>query len=478
MPSKRDSRSFWTREDERRPGELSLHEYTGVGIDRFHADGPPSDTDSKSEGSLPEFRFFSHLPIVRTLFRNANPLLLLLYLGLLFWFEVRTTYGASRLIPRLDSAEFMLVVLVCIAWGLFIVLIGYLFKDGLTGDPARERRSFWHELFELGRPLYFYVGLFILLTGAFFSAWEVATSNPGNVERNILHISGFFVTLYIGAPLVYDGILRTEQLFNHFADQAVVDVSDSDVDDPAEGLRPLYHDIRQVFDRSIRGIPVIPVMAVLLVLPYMVQWLLSDGPFNFNHPITLSIGVIADVIIVALAIQFIVVVRLLYTILQNDSPSLPDIRYRPFHEDEAAGFRDMGRFATRVNMLLILGAVYLAYRLFVQGRLDTLLRGDAFSLGSITPFWFISYLFPVVFYAAVVVVWIYFSFWLIHRTMEQGKKEELREVTDSSRRDASDYAKWQALRNGPVWPINERVLLALLSADLISLLISLPALVS
>jgi len=356
----------------------------------------------------------------------------------------------------------------------------------------------------------FYLMLSMLIFGTTVSVFLVGFRDGGTLNTNIIYTSGFFCLLYLGGPLTYDGMLRTQRLFNNIERLDIIKTRDEDTKSDSEGDSsddsPEDEVTNWLKERGMSAFgktSVMGLMASLFVIPFPLIWYIQgSGPFNTGSPWTPVLVTFFDILIVTLAIHFVVLVRIMHAILTSSKTDTLQIVYKPFHHDSAAGFRDLGRFATRVNVLLLLGGLYLVYRLFVQGRLAILTTSPTFGLGSLDTLWMINYLLPVIVYLIIGFVWFYYSFFIIHRAMKRGKEHLLAEIdtidtliveSDSSRSkiapqnhsrrherpkysDTNIYDKWQIIKSGPVWPINDRLLIALLSADLVSLGIALTAL--
>lgn len=80
-----------------------------------------------------------------------------------------------------------------------------------------------------------------------------------------------------------------------------------------------------------------------------------------------------NVFLVVVFFQFLVLLAYFHRLLTDHSPETANdptrfsLRYVPAHPDGYAGYRDLGRFATRVNTLLLIAGFYLAFRFHVLG---------------------------------------------------------------------------------------------------------------
>ena len=306
----------------------------------------------------------------------------------------------------------------------------------------------------------------VLLAGATWSAWTVYTTPTDALEPNVVYSFGFLLLVYVGGPLVYDGMRRTETLFKEL-DSTDLLRSRPDRERFTEEFLPRFD---RAFGLTAGPIPVVVLVAVLFVSQFVVVWTISRGPFVLNTPTSLAIVTAIDVAVVVLAVQFVLLVRFLNELLSEDGITL---RYMPGHEDDAGGFRDFGRFATRVNSLLVLAGIYLAYRLHVQGTRDPLGPATSVSVTAWDPFvWVLSYTVPVVVYGAVIGVWLYFSFWQIHRKMVRDKRRRIQQERSTEGESREDIETLQTYRAAPEWPINDRLLVTVLSIDVISVVLS------
>ena len=306
-----------------------------------------------------------------------------------------------------------------------------------------------------------------LLVGAVWSAWTVYYRPVDALAPNVVYSFGFLLLVYIGGPLVYDGMRRTESLFTelHRSDLLRTDATKQAYRTGFLGR------FRDAFSLTIRGVPAVLLVSVLFVVQFVGIWGVSQGPFVLETPTTLLIVTAIDVVIVVVAVQFVLLVRFLNELLNERGITL---RYIPGHEDDSGGFRDFGRFATRVNSLLVLAGLYLAYRLHVQGSRDPLSPSTAASLTAWDPIiWAVSYAVPVAVYGAVIAIWLYFSFWQIHRKMVRDKRREIQRERSPEGRSREDIETLQTYRDAPEWPINDRLLVTVFSIDVLSVLLSL-----
>jgi hypothetical protein len=176
--------------------------------------------------------------------------------------------------------------------------------------------------------------------------------------------------------------------------------------------------------------------------------------------------------------QFHILVKYFTRLLTEHSPyedSRGDgftLQYQPDHPDGYAGFRDLGRFATRVNTILFFGGIYTAYWIYAGGLPNLPLDGGV----AMTPeflVWAFHYLSLLLIYVFTVVVWLYASFWQIHKAMRTGRERRI-EMAMPDDPDGDLPPDKRDLKQAPVWPINTRSLSGILIGDMIPLLSLLP----
>lgn len=327
------------------------------------------------------------------------------------------------------------------------------------------------------------VGLLSLLAlGTAGSIYLVVTADhPSKLPPNIVYTSGYLLTILLGGLLTYDGMLRTEYLFNNLDEKLIVE---------DEGKYATYR--KRIAGRLsdttplplVGAVPTAVLFAVLLVSQFAGLWLATSGPQHLSFPVTLVGNVVVDLIMAIIYFQLFVLIKAFHdlvtgnVVLENGDgdPVRHDlISYRPFHPDGHGGFRDFGKFATRVNVLLLLGALYVIYRLYVQGA-------RSLPASEVSPVWLVNYVGPVVVLIVVGFAWLYYSFWMLHVKMaherERQYTEQLRTKTGRYGEDigsVKDHSEWQEIwQPAPIWPVNARVLVYLVSSSLVPLLLALP----
>jgi len=297
------------------------------------------------------------------------------------------------------------------------------------------------------------------------------------------------------------------------------DEKPSDRNDPCPGgsKNRAYHDFvidlteRLDHSRAWLPVPTAYLFAVLFVTQFAALWVVGVGPQNLDFPVTLVANVVLDLFIVVVAFQFLVLVDALYNLVEGEYDVVDDrndadakdsedagaedgtepdavraLTYRPFHPDGRGGFRDIGKFATRVNLLLIMAGLYTGYRLYVQGmRVTPAETVSGLPLEAGATVWFVSYVVPILAYGVAAGAWLYYSFWHLHLRMAREREQQYTERQRALRTgrgervgDLEDATDWLEKRNAaPTWPINNRQLASMVSGSVVPLLLSLPNLV-
>lgn len=297
----------------------------------------------------------------------------------------------------------------------------------------------------------------------------------------------FFWMLFVGGYLVYDGMLRTENMFDKLETkrpEIIHPESDygafqrrlkEDLDESVQ-IRAAVTDL--VGDRRIRRwVPEKVKAAYLFSAIFVAPFFLVGLVFQFSPDSASSVAVrgmlnlviaVLNFFLVVVFFQFLVLIAYFNRLLSDatgDGYGSVRLLYNPTHHDDYAGFGDFGKFATRVNVLLGVGGIYIVNYLYGG------LRGYPGYPGHLTLeflAWGLATLFPLLTYMFAVVVWFYLSFWQMHKKMKRGRERMLEELARQD--DEPDMT----LRNGPVWPVDGHRLISNISIDLIPLLSFLP----
>ncbi|WP_336001783.1 hypothetical protein [Halorientalis halophila] len=414
--------------------------------------------DSVSEpnnGERPEITFSTGVP--RLMLRNLPTLLLAV---LVVW--TPTTLAAQLTAGRLSLAvprpglETVALLLPAVAIGGLWIYLLYRLLTG-TLDSTGVHRS-----------LVFFATLVPLAAGTAYTVYE-AWANPGTAPAVTVQ-AGYFLFVLVAGHLVYDGlVLRTENLLAELGDSEIVD-------------RAAYATFREerlsrmgatvdvgpiTVSRSVAftaALSFVPLALPYLTLGWNVWTMIAFVPYS-----------VVTVLIVAVAYDAFVLIYTFMELLRRDI-----LVYKPFHPDDHGGFRDLGRFATRLNVVLAVTGGYVAYRFVVEGLYY--FSAQASPLEMVT--WIVSYVGPVVAYVCFTLFWLYHSFWKLHRKMEEGRRKqvELLQRRERDRHDDPDgrteafadlnvdAPAWESLQGAPTWPIKRQSLFGIVVLDSVPVL--------
>lgn len=418
-----------------------------------------------------QFRFVTGVP--RQLLRHV-PLVILFATLLLFGGAefVSGVNGLSALIPQLTGTNVLL-------FGIYVsitpILLLLLTKVGIVEQD------------ELPEKLVVYGLVAALVLGVVVSGFLVVEAgHPSKVGPNVVLTSGYLLTLLVGGMLLYDAVLRIEHLFVSLGDER----RQNDIVDDHAAYRKFLTDLNDALNETrFARIPPSRLFGVLFAAQFLIVWIIGSGPQNLDYSIGLVVNFLLNAVLVTIVFKFFVLVRF-FNYLMNESEKYGDagLHYEPFHIDGHGGFRDFGRFAIRINIILGLAGLYLVYRLYVIGGRELPVQGFLdLSDPVVAVIWLLSFVGPVVAYALGVVAWGYFSFWSIHTKMErdkqilarqyQGKRgEQGGDRTPSAGDTIDSFAdchgpEWDAFRSAPTWPLEVNKIVSLLTGNLIPLVL-------
>lgn len=438
-------------------------------------DNPPVFEPVRSDGTAAdevEFRFVSGLP--RQLLRHVPLLILVATVAMFASPEVVPgvdVAGLSAIVPQLTGSNAALFALFVAIGPVLLWLLTEVDVIGMQEIPSAS----------VVYGLVGFLGLGILL-----SLYFVATADhPSQVDRNVILTSGYLLTLLLGGMVLYEATLRIEHLF------VTVGERDNDIIDNPQEYRRFLTDLSDAVDEDpIFGL-VRPsrLFGVVFAFQFLIVWTLGAGPQNLNYSVGLVVNFGLNAVLVTVVFKFFILVRY-FNKLMNERKEYGEIglHYEPFHIDGYGGFRDFGRFATRINVILTLAGVYLVYRLYIIGGLEFPTEGVA---GFTDPFvlttWFISFIGPVAAYALGVGAWGYYSFWSMHVKMERDKQLLARRFQGQrgdwdldrtpSAGDTIDSFEhcsgpnWSAFRAAPTWPLDVNKMVSLISGNAVPLLL-------
>jgi len=404
----------------------------------------------------PDIEFTTGIP--RLMLRNL-PILLLAVLAI---YVPASTVGAVQKgrimasLPVLDAGTAALLIPVAVLGAVWVYVL-YRFLTGVL-DGSTVYRS-----------VVFFLTAVPLAAGTVYTIYVSLTSGtipPGPVVQ-----TGYFLFVLVAGHLVYDGlVLRTENLLSELGESDIVD---------AEAYERFHEERLSTLGATLDVGPVtvsrsIAFTAVLSFVPLLMPLVTLN--WNGWQILAFIPYSVVTVLIVAIAYDTFVLIYVFMALLQSDV-----LVYKPFHPDDHGGFRDLGRFATRVNMTLAVTGGYVAYRFVVEGIYYFGNGGFASTMGVVT--WGVSYVVPILAYVAFVVFWLYHSFWKLHRRMERGRRKrvekcqrEARESRDTASEKFTnpnvDAPAWEALKSAPTWPVNRQGLIGIVAVDLLPLLAS------
>lgn len=320
-----------------------------------------------------------------------------------------------------------------------------------------------------------------LFLGAVFAAYLVYISDdPTTIDRNVVFVSGYLLAMLIGGMIAYDTVLRAENLLWFLDTTNII----HDRNAYSEFKRAL----RDQLSTTTFGVPISYLFAGLIMSQFFVFWYFTTGPQELDYTPGIVVNVVFNTVLAIGLFQFLVVISRFYSTVSGDYQTESggvQLRYKPFHPDGRGGFRDLGRAAMRVNALLIIAGAAFSYRMFVQG--SRAFDADIVAM-SVTPeliIWTFDYIVPVVLYAVVAFIWLYFVFWQLHIRMARSKEQLILSKQYAQRNETSptnlqhsplveeaspiggpeDEPAWRELRDAPEWPIDRRQLTTLVSAN-------------
>jgi hypothetical protein len=453
----------------------------------------PSRT-AREPGGPDNFEFISGTP--RWVLRHTP--LVILTVGLVFAISAEfspSVQGLSSILSVVSPENTLLAAAAVLPWPILVWLLA-------TAGILDGR--------DLSKALVVYGTGLLLVVGTGFSFLLVSLAeDPSALPDNIVYTSGYLLTLFVGGHLLYEGLLKIESLIVNFGKRDVVknraayeafvaELNDALhrqflQDDLATVLPGRLGERVRAFGARRVDLPTSHVFAALFSLQFAAVWAIRDGPQNLDFAVTLAGNTLLNVVIAAATFQFLVLIRYFNLLLNDDFVSEAGervgLRSEPFHFDGRAGFSDLGRFAIRINVILIVGGLYLVYRLYVQGGRAVGAAGLT-GLGDVELLlWTFSYLVPVLAYALAAGAWLYYSYWAMHAKMERDREHHcLRFQGTRKDRDGEVPAvgdpmdafetgpDWSYIMDTPTWPVNNQRLVSMASGTVSPVLLILPSL--
>jgi len=191
-------------------GSIHLHRFCDI-VPSNLLSGSKSRDDSDGDEE-PEFKFVRG--IVRTGLRFTPSIILLVTLGLVIYGEFSTVDGVTSLLPTLPVYLFQYAIGGSLLWLIIIVFANRL---NLVQN--------W----DLVRGVVVFGLIGALLAGSVYSVSVVTLTvdsisvvtlaeTPPQLSPNIVFVSGYLLLLLLGGLLIYDGMLKTEFMIEHFGD--------------------------------------------------------------------------------------------------------------------------------------------------------------------------------------------------------------------------------------------------------------------
>lgn len=342
---------------------------------------------------------------------------------------------------------------------LWLYLIYRIIASALCGSSIHRTILFFGTALPLG-------------AGTAHSAYTVWTAAGSAGEPAMTVQAGYFLFVLVTGHLVYDGlVLKTEHLFARLGETGVVaqPAYDEFYEEMTEVLGYTY-DVGPVeVPRSIVFALVValgPLLLPFAFVPFQPWGVLSYTAYN-----------LVTLFVIAVLYDVFVLIYYFVELLRRDI-----LTYQPFHPDEHGGFRDLGRFATRVNVILFVAGAYVAYRFYAEGVVQLSGGAVSSSLGAVT--WALFFVGPVAAYVCLVAFWLYHSFVRLHRTMKEGRQRRIEQLQRKARNENGEQTRefadlerdvppWESLQDAPTWPISRQSLLGIVVVDALPVVVSL-----
>lgn len=417
-----------------------------------------SQGSDKSPGKKPDLEVTSG--ITRTVLRNL-PVVLLVVLAVYVPTRAFGFIKNGRLpipVETPDVATIGLLIPGVLIAGAWLYLIYRIITNPLYGSSIHRSVVFFGTAVPLG-------------IGTVYTLYEVLLVSGSTGKPAITVQAGYFLFVLIAGHLVYDGlVLKTEHLLSQLKNTSIV---------KQEAYEKLYQDMTDALGYSYKRGPVNFPRSVVFALVVALGPLML--PFTFTS-FTLwgAISYVAynlvTLFVIAIFYDVFVLIYYFVELLRRDI-----LQYQPFHPDEHGGFRDLGRFAMRVNLILFVSGMYVAYRFYAEGVVRLSETAISSPVAALT--WGAFFVGPLIGYVILTVFWLYHSFIRIHREMKRGKQQEIEknqrkdQQPDQShshefRDPQTDGQPWESLQSAPTWPVKRQSLVGVIIIDTVPVVAS------
>jgi hypothetical protein len=423
---------------------------------------PFRDTTDISSKTKPEIEVTSG--ITRWVLRNLPAVVmtvLVVYIPTLaFGFIDEGRLSVSVRAP--DLATIGLIIPGVLIAAIWLYLIYRIMTNPLYGSSLHRSIIFFGTAIPLG-------------IGTIYTLYDVLIVSGSAGKPAMTVQAGYFLFVLIVGHLVYDGlVLKTEHLLDQLGKTSIVN---------SDAYGTFYTDMTEKLGSSYthEAIPIELPRSLVFALVVALGPLSLPFVFTSFQPweaISYMAYNLVTVFVIAVFYDVFVLIYFFVELLRKDI-----LQYRPFHPDEHGGFRDLGRFAMRVNVILFVAGMYVAYRFYAEGVVR--LSGTNLSSPIAALTWGIFYLGPLAGYVALTVFWLYHSFIRIHRKMKKGKKQQIEEKQREARKRESnrshsdeftdtqtDAQPWQSLQGAPTWPIKRQSLIGVVVIDTLPIVAS------
>lgn len=472
--------SLWVRWTDQR-SDMHLHRVCEVVPQVTLKRSPPyyevTDEAARPEAEPPSFTPPGEDEPVQFQFISGVPRFLLRHVPLVILLAAVALFGAAEFTPGIDGLSVLIPTIEGPDAGLFVLYLAitpFLIYLLSTVDVVQPR--------EFPKAAVIYGLIAGLVAGVAVSMFLVLTADhPSLSPPNVVYVSGYLLLLLVAGQLLYEATLRIEHLFVKLPER------DSDIVADHEAYAEWLADLNDRLSRH--WLSPSRIFGVLFAGQFAIIWIIGNGPQNLDSFPGLVVNSLFNAVLATVTFQFLVVVRYFNHLLSDDPTYGPKIiQYEPFHVDGHGGFRDFGRFATRINVILSIAGLYLVYRLYVVGGRGLPVDGimsvsDPLQLAV----WLLSFVGPVVAYALGAGAWGYYSFWSMHVKMVRDKHRFARQYQGTNRDidvdrtpaagdrissfDDSEGPAWAALQSAPTWPLDVNKMASLLSGNLLPLLL-------